>query len=272
MAWASPAARTGSAWRGRAFGPRGTELGYSRAFFKPLLDGRQGAGGGRRAQQSARQSARGPPRARATAAVDPHAELGWKNTARLRPPPRPPSHCGVQAAAAGSCPGTSAQPGAFGAGRWSQAAPRSLTLPGSIPGQVSGGQPAGGALPQHPSSAPLPLPRGHGDGAGMEERCLGAQGQAGADTGSAFTSHRGSGLGPPLRAVPGPPGSQVQPPASDEPAQGPNPPWKGWVEVAAGARQRRRSSEAGARHSSGSPGQRRPRGRDLPKPPHRGRC
>lgn len=58
---------------------------------------------------------------------------------------------GCRQPAASSCPGTSGQPGVFGAGRWSQAAPRSLALPGSIPGQVSGGQSATGALPQHPA-------------------------------------------------------------------------------------------------------------------------
>lgn len=225
---------------------------------------RSGDGGGGSARRAGMEKHRPARRVR--------AEPAGACPAGLRPPPRPPSQRGVQAAAAGSCPGTSGQPGAFGAGRWSQAAPRSLALPGSIPGQVSGGQPAGGALPQHPSSAPLPLPRGHGDGAGMEERWLGVEGREGADTGSAFTSHGGSGLGPPLCAVPGPPGSQVQPPASNEPAQGPNPPWKGWVEVAVGAQQRPWSSKVGAQHSSGSPGQRRPWSQDLPKPPHRGRC
>lgn len=45
---------------------------------------------------------------------------------------------GCRQPAAGSCPGTSGQPGVFGVGRWSQAAPQSLALPGSIPGQVFG--------------------------------------------------------------------------------------------------------------------------------------
>lgn len=81
--------------------------------------------------------------------------------------------------AAGSCPGTSGQPGAFGAGRWSQAAPRSLAFAGSIPGRVLGGQPAAGPLPQHPAEHPLPLPRGHGDGAGTEESVLETRGAGG---------------------------------------------------------------------------------------------
>lgn len=89
------------------------------------------------------------------------------------------TRAGGRQQAAGSCPGTSGQPGAFGAGRWSQAAPRSLAFPGSIPGRVLGGQPAAGALPQHPAEHPLPLPRGHGDGAGTEESCLETRGAGG---------------------------------------------------------------------------------------------
>lgn len=99
--------------------------------------------------------------------AEPWASARWEQPGCVSPPPSPcQKHPrGLQEAAAGSCPGT---PGAFGAGRCSQTAPRCLALPpGGNRGWIWGGQPNAGACPERPVHRPSRGSAAGRDGAGV---------------------------------------------------------------------------------------------------------
>lgn len=129
---------------------------------------------------------------------------GWQGGLRT---PWPLSLRGVQAAGCRQLPGHVWAAGCFWSGALEPGSAPEPRPPWEHPGTgFWEGQVTAGALPQYPVQYLCPCPGDTGDRAGMEEWCLGTEGQEGAGTGSTLTSH--------LSRFNDPPGAKWQPPTS----------------------------------------------------------